>query len=81
HHAAASHQRIADAEGHAYGMECLFAPSTAPIASADPGMIGTCDAMLQRFDTVRRIARTDAPVLVSGATGTGKELTAAAIHQ
>ncbi|AJX80461.1 sigma-54 dependent transcriptional regulator [Burkholderia pseudomallei] len=76
-----SHQRIADAVGHAYGMECLFAPSTAPIASADQGMIGTCDAMLQLFDTVRRIARTDAPVLVSGETGTGKELTAAAIHQ
>ncbi|WP_323122769.1 sigma-54 dependent transcriptional regulator [Burkholderia alba] len=77
----ASPQRIADAVGHAYGMECLFAPSAVPLATAEQGMIGTCDAMLQLFETVRRIARTDAPVLVSGETGTGKELTAAAIHQ
>ncbi|WP_323123478.1 sigma-54 dependent transcriptional regulator [Burkholderia alba] len=73
-------QRIADTVGHAYGMECLFAPDSVSLASAEQGMIGTCDVMLQLFDTVRRVARTDAPVLVSGETGTGKELTAAAIH-
>ncbi|WP_323123620.1 sigma-54 dependent transcriptional regulator [Burkholderia alba] len=77
----ASPQRIADAVGHAYGMECLFAPSAMPLESAEPGIIGTCDAMLRLIEVVRRVARTDAPVLVSGETGTGKELTAAAIHQ
>ncbi|WDD95309.1 sigma-54 dependent transcriptional regulator [Burkholderia sp. FERM BP-3421] len=77
----ASHQRIVDAVGHAYGMECLFTPNATPLATDEQGMIGTCEAMLQLFETVRRIARTDAPVLVSGETGTGKELTAAAIHR
>jgi transcriptional regulator with PAS, ATPase and Fis domain len=37
--------------------------------------------MLRLFDTVRRFARTDAPVFVFGETGTGKELTAVAIHR
>ncbi|MCQ4380101.1 sigma-54 factor interaction domain-containing protein, partial [Clostridioides difficile] len=40
--------------------------------------VGTCSAMLRLFDTVRRFARTDAPVFVFGETGTGKELTAVA---
>jgi len=37
--------------------------------------------MLELFDLIPRIARTDSPVLVHGETGTGKELVASAIHR
>ncbi|VWB96183.1 Fis family transcriptional regulator [Burkholderia diffusa] len=77
----ASHQRIADTVGHAYGMECLFARDREALESREHGIVGTCSAMLRLFDTVRRFARTDAPVFVFGETGTGKELTAVAIHR
>ncbi|KVP42023.1 sigma-54 dependent transcriptional regulator [Burkholderia ubonensis] len=76
-----SHERIADTVGHAYGMECLFAHDRVPVDTEEPGIVGTCGPMLRLFDTVRRFARTDAPVFVFGETGTGKELTAVAIHR
>ena len=44
-------------------------------------MIGTCDAMVQVFKMIRKVAATDVPVMVTGATGTGKEMVAGAIHQ
>jgi two-component system NtrC family response regulator len=42
---------------------------------------GTCPAMLKVFDLIRKVAVTDFPVLVTGASGTGKEMVAQAIHQ
>ena len=33
------------------------------------------------FDTIRKVATTDAPVLILGESGTGKEMAARAIHQ
>jgi DNA-binding NtrC family response regulator len=45
------------------------------------GMIGRSAAMQQLFDTVRRIAPHARTVLISGETGTGKELVARALHQ
>jgi two-component system NtrC family response regulator len=44
-------------------------------------MVGTCPAMLKVFDLIRKVAVTDFPVLVTGASGTGKEMVAQAIHQ
>ena len=44
-------------------------------------MIGTCEAMLQVFKLIRKVAATDVMVIVSGASGTGKEMVARAIHQ
>jgi DNA-binding NtrC family response regulator len=45
------------------------------------GMIGESAAMQAVFDLLARILHTDAPVLVAGETGTGKELIAQALHQ
>lgn len=45
------------------------------------GVIGSSPQMLALVDRLKRIAPTDATVLIQGATGTGKELVAQAIHQ
>jgi two-component system, NtrC family, response regulator len=44
-------------------------------------LIGTSAAMQSVFDGIRKLASTDAPVLVVGDSGTGKELAARAIHR
>jgi two-component system, NtrC family, response regulator HydG len=45
------------------------------------GVIGSSPQMLALVDRMKRIAPTDATVLIQGETGTGKELVAQAIHQ
>jgi transcriptional regulator with PAS, ATPase and Fis domain len=50
-------------------------------ASAQEFMVGDCLAMREVFDRIRRFAQCDVPVLISGETGTGKELAAQAVHQ
>ena len=45
------------------------------------GIIYASDSMKQVMDRVKRIAPTDATVLITGDSGTGKELIAQAIHQ
>jgi DNA-binding NtrC family response regulator len=44
-------------------------------------MVGECQAMSEVFDRIRRFAQCEAPILISGETGTGKELAAQAVHQ
>ena len=44
-------------------------------------MLGTSPAMESVFVAVRKVAVTDAPVLVIGESGTGKELVARAVHR
>ncbi len=44
-------------------------------------MIGACPQLLQVFQLIRKVAPADIPVLVTGASGTGKEMVARAIHQ
>lgn len=46
-----------------------------------PGLIGDGPAMEEVYRLTRRVARTNASVLLLGETGTGKELVATAIHQ
>ncbi len=43
-------------------------------------MIGTSPGMQKVFQNINRVAKTDSTVLISGETGTGKELVARAIH-
>jgi two-component system NtrC family response regulator len=45
------------------------------------GMIGTSPQMQDVFSAIRKVATTDAPVLIRGESGTGKELVARAIHR
>jgi two-component system NtrC family response regulator len=45
------------------------------------GMLGTSAAMRGLFDMIRKVATTDAPVLLLGESGTGKEMAAQAIHR
>ena len=45
------------------------------------GMLGTSAQMRPIFETIRKVATTDAPVLILGESGTGKEMVAKAIHQ
>ncbi len=46
-----------------------------------PGMVGTSPAMQEVYRLVRQVAPTNATVLLTGETGTGKELVARAIHE
>jgi len=49
--------------------------------SRTPTLIGQSPVMRKLFSVIERVAPTDASVLVTGATGTGKELAARAIHE
>lgn len=44
-------------------------------------MVGSSDAMVRVRELIARVAQSDARVLISGKSGTGKELVAAAIHE
>ena len=46
-----------------------------------PMLIGSSDCMKELKDSIKRIAQTDSTVLISGGSGTGKELVARTIHQ
>ncbi len=51
------------------------------IVFRDENIIGKSALLQNVFNTIGRIAKTDAPVLITGESGTGKELIAEAIHR
>ncbi len=75
-------RHLATVLGHAYG---LYHLQRLESGENDLGnefqMVGTSEQMLHIFDLIRKVANTDATVLINGESGTGKELIARAIHQ
>ncbi len=70
--------RLAWTLGHAHGWAALLRPAAPP---DDAGLlVGRSDAMVRLRAEVARVARVDAPVLIWGESGSGKELTAQSIH-
>ena len=54
----------------------------ADVNSGEPEeMVGVSEPMRQVFNLIRKVAATDLPVLITGASGTGKEMVARSIHQ
>jgi DNA-binding NtrC family response regulator len=84
--------RLAHTLGHAHGFATLRSAANSPAnaaaefagasasAAADSILIGNSDALVRLRAQVARIAKVAAPVLIWGESGSGKELTAQAIH-
>ena len=67
---------------HVAGLERDYRELQAQIqAESFEGLLGTSPQMQRVFNSIRKVATTDAPVLVLGESGTGKEMIAQAIHQ
>src|SRR5579859_941504 len=60
--------------------QCRRELPTTAIAQPLPDMIGTSEAMQRVYRMVRLVAVRSTTVLIAGATGTGKELVARALH-
>ena len=62
----------------------VVAPTSSESGSSQtgfPDLIGESDAMQSVFQTIEKVAGTDANVLILGENGTGKELVAQAVHR
>jgi len=80
-------ERLLVIMGHAYGMgrlrrlEQTANEEWANALDHEQQMVGMSPEMQQVFRDIRKIANVDVPVLITGETGTGKELAAQAIHE
>ncbi|HEY4185625.1 MAG TPA: sigma 54-interacting transcriptional regulator, partial [Polyangia bacterium] len=77
--------------GHRGGSTALALGDDSPFFGQTPAvsrererfgrMIGQSEAMKAVFETLSRVANSDATVLLEGETGTGKEISAEALHR
>ena len=79
HTAPLDHARLHHTLGHAHGLALLHqaALGASPLPSA---LCGVSAAITRLRSQIGKVARTDAPVLIAGESGSGKELAAQAIH-
>jgi DNA-binding NtrC family response regulator len=74
--------QIASTLGHAQGHAALRQSAQSGSASVgDKNIVGNGDAAKLLLRQIQRVAKVDAPVLICGPSGSGKELTAQAIHR
>jgi DNA-binding NtrC family response regulator len=78
--------RLAMTLGHAHGIATLRhcyleRHSGSEVANTQYHMLGASRAMRTIYSTIEKVAPTDFPVLITGPSGTGKELVARAIHK
>jgi DNA-binding NtrC family response regulator len=75
--------RLTIALGHAWGIAALAEAerrANCHDRNGRFGLVGTSPPMMRLYDQIERVAEADLPVLVTGETGTGKELVVRAIH-
>ena len=74
--------KLASTLGHAHGHAALrHASRAAQMPARDTSIVGESPAARELLRQILRIAKVEAPVLVCGESGSGKELTAQAIHR
>ncbi|MBK5966090.1 hypothetical protein CCR95_18895 [Thiocystis minor] len=76
--------RLAMILGHAYGMAKIehdYRHKHAATYHTHFGLVGNSPVMQALYRTLQRAAESDVSVLITGPTGTGKELAARAIHE
>jgi DNA-binding NtrC family response regulator len=72
---------------HAWGMAFVrescnsLARERVPMMDGEHMMVGKSEVMQRLYSQIRKVARTDASVLITGPSGTGKELAAKSVHQ
>jgi DNA-binding NtrC family response regulator len=77
-----NHHHLRHALGHLHGMARLRELERATLMPVEEfQLVGGSKQFLAIFEQIRRVAGVDAPVLIRGETGVGKELIARAIHQ
>ncbi|MDQ2823201.1 MAG: sigma-54 dependent transcriptional regulator [Pseudomonadota bacterium] len=72
-------RRLADTIGHVHGCATLRRPRARAVETASP-QLGSSAAIVRLREQIARVARTAAPVLIWGESGSGKELAAQAVH-
>ncbi|MDB5917097.1 MAG: uncharacterized protein JWR40_1331 [Massilia sp.] len=74
-------QRLLHTLGHIHGLALLRSPPVAVAATSSlPALTGGSAAIVRLRAQIGKVAQSDAPVLIWGESGSGKELTALAVH-